>query len=464
MTAPLRLVANAAARRLDQMFPGFFGGAKHNHYSDFGYPDEITFDLAFHAYTRIGVARAAVDKTVAKTWQDYPWLQEKARDDGDDTPETPTEQEIRERFARLRVWQNLAACDRRGMVGRYAGLILRLADSKKFDQPVARVPGGLLGLVEVIPAWEGQLQVSEWDTVETSETYGQPRMFQFNEASVDKSKTQPRQFNVHPDRVIVWSETGNVHGSSALESGYNSLLDMEKIRGAGGEGFWKNAKSGLSLEIDKDAKIENMAKAMGVTVAEVVDRMDEQVESFNKGFDKSLLLQGITAKPMQVQLPSPEHFFAIALQDFAASRSIPLKILVGSQTGERASTEDAQEWDKTITSRRTDETAPNIMAFVERLVRFGILAERDWHLDWPPLGESSMSEKVALADKMADVNVKMKDTGEFIFTPEDMRSVTGMEPLTDAEKYREDPAEEDDRAALGLDPDQPAKPDDEDAA
>lgn len=433
------MLANVAGRTLAAMFPGFFSGAKHNHYSDFGYPDEVTFDLAYHAYTRIGVARAGVDKTVDKTWQDTPWLQEKARDDGDDAEETTLEGDIRTRFADLRIWQNLAACDRRGMVGRYSGLIMRLADNQRFDQPVGRVPGGLDGLVEVIPAWEGQLTVSQWDTDETSETYGQPKMFQFNEANVDKATTQPRQFNIHPDRVLIWSETGNIHGASALEPGYNSLLDMEKIRGAGGEGFWKNAKAGLSLEIDKEAKIADMATAMGVEVTEVVDRMDEQVESFNKGFDKTLLLQGITAKPMQVTLPSPEHFFLIALQDFAASMGIPLKILVGSQSGERASTEDAQEWAKTIMSRRTDETIPNIMAFVRRLVRFGILADRDWHLDWSDLTESSMSEKVALADKMADVNVKMKDTGEFVFTPEEMRSVTGKEPLTDANKYREPP-------------------------
>ena len=446
------LLANVAQRSLQAMFPGyFFGAQKHNHAADFGYPDQVSFELAFDAYCRNPLARAAVDKTVGKTWEDNPFLQEFQRDgtEGGDQGETKVEADIRQRFADLRIWQHLAECDRRGLVGAYSGLILRFADSQPFKAPVTRVPGGLLGLVEVIPAWEGQLTVNEWDTDETSDTYGQPKMFSFAESAVGQQK-QPRTFMIHPDRVIVWSRDGTLNGRSALEPGYNALLDMEKIRGGGGEGFWKNAKSGLSLEIDKDAKIESMAAAMGVGVADVVDKIDEQVEGFNKGFDKSLLLQGITAKPMQVTLPSPEHFFAIALQDFAASRSIPVKILVGSQTGERASTEDAQEWDKTCTSRRTDETIPNVMSFVTRLVRFGTLPERDWHLDWAPLGESSMSDKVGLADKMADVNVKMKDTGEFVFTPDEMRSVTGMEPLTEADKYREQGEPADDETALDM--------------
>lgn len=438
------LLVNMAGRSLAAMFPGFFQSAKHNHYADFGYPDEVTFDLAFNAYHRIGLARAAVDKTVGKTWQDFPWLQEFARDDGDDTPETPREKEIRERFADLRLWQNLAEADRRSLVGRYAGVILRFADSRPFNEPVRRVPGGLLGLVEVVPVWEGQLEVNQWDTDQSSPTYGQPKMFRFNEAAVDKAKSQPRQFEIHPDRIVIWSLDGTVNGRSFLEPGYNDLIDLEKVRGGGAEGFWKNAKSGLALEVDPSARISDMAQAMGVPEAEVVDAMNKQVESFNQGFDKSLMLQGIKATPIQVQLPSPEHFWGAPLQSFAASVSTPLKILVGSQTGERASTEDAAEFNRTIMSRRNGQVVPNVMEIVRRLVRFSILPEADWHLDWSDLTETSPADKVALADKMADVNQKMKDTGEFVFTPEEMRGVTGREPLTDDEKYRDADVDESD--------------------
>lgn len=449
------MLVNRATRTLQGMFPGYFGTTpKHDHYKDFGYPEEVTFDLAYKAYTRNGLASAGVDKTVAKTWQDAPWLQEFARDDGDDTPETKLEADIRKRFSELRFWQQLAEADRRGLVGAYSGVILQLADDQAFDQPVTRVSGGLDGLVEVIPAWEGQLTVSAWHSDQRdAATYGKPKMFAFQEAAVDQSKSQPRQFNVHPDRVVIWSKDGTVNGRSFLAPGYNDLVTLEKISGAGGEGFWKNAKSGLSLQIDKDAKIESMAQAMGVEVTEVVDKMEEQVKDFNAGFDASLLMQGITATPMQVTLPSPEHFWAAPLQSYAASIFMPLKILVGSQSGERASTEDAAEWNKTAMSRRTGEVIPNIMDIVRRFVRFGILADKDWHLDWSDLTETSQEAKVALADKMADVNQKMKDTGEFVFTTEEMRGVTGREPLTDAEKFR-DADEDDEAAAAGL-PDDP---------
>ncbi|MDX0517185.1 DUF1073 domain-containing protein [Sinorhizobium medicae] len=448
-------LANYAQRRLSGMFPAFFSGGnvKHDHYKDFGYPETLSFTQLYRMYCRNGVAAAGVDKTVLKTWQENPFLLEKERDgsqSGEDD-ETTLEKEIRQRCDNLRLWARLAEADRMSMVGAYAGVILRVADSKRFDQPVDRVSGGLNGLVEVIPAWEGQLQVSQWDTDETSETYGQPKMYQFNESAVDTTIKQPRNLVIHPDRVIIWSKDGTVHGSSALEPGYNSLTDMEKVRGAGGEGFWKNAKSAPVLEVDKEAKIDMMAKAMGVSVEDLADKMNEQVAEYNAGFDQLLMIMGMQAKQLNVTLPSPEHFYAIALQDFAASMNMPVKILVGMQTGERASQEDASEWAQTNMSRRANQTVPNIMSLVNRLERFGILPEKDWFLDWTDLTESSMSEKIDRASKMAETNQKM-GTGVIVFTDEEIRAVVGYEPLSDADKFANEPTDDETRDALGTKP------------
>lgn len=446
----LTMMANSALRRLDQMFPGYFSGTKHNHYKDFGYPEKVTFALCYDAYRRNSLAKAVVNKTIAKSWQDTPFLQEYQRDGKGakgkrKQEETSRERDIRQRFEDLRFWQMLAEADRRSMVGSYAGVILRLADSKPFDQPVDTVPGGLLGLVEVIPAWEGQLTVSNWDTDQRSPTYGKPKMFQFSESQVGDSTAQPRQFMVHPDRVVIWSDDETVNCTSALEAGYNDLMTIEKIVGAGGEGFWKNAKSALVLEIDKDAKIESMAKAMGVPADELADKVDEQVESWNAGFDKSLMFQGMVAKSVPVTLPSPEHFFSIAVQSFAASFSMPVKILVGMQTGERASTEDAQEWAQTNKARRADRVIPNIKAVVRRLEQFSILPERDWFIAWTDLTETSMAEKIDRVGKMVEANAKAQSSGERVFTTDEVREVVDLEPLApdDAKVEKPDAGQDD---------------------
>jgi len=424
---PIAMLINAA-RRMETMFPGYFPDAKHNHYVDFGYPDHVGFTQTYQMFVRNGMARAAVEKTILKTWQDNPELWETTEPE-----ERPLEAEIRQRFDDLRVWQRLAEADRRSLVGGYSGVILRLADSKRFAEPVDRVPGGLLGLAELIPAWEGQLTVSSWDTNETSETYGQPTMFSFNEAAVgdNRREMKNRSFELHPHRVLVWSADGTIHNRSMLEPGFNDLLTLEKISGAGGEGFWKNAKSAPVLESDPNISIEDMAKGMGVPVAEIADKMNEQVQDFNKGFDAMLMLQGIKAKTLGITLPSPEHFFNIALQSFAASIQCPLKILVGTQTGERASTEDSAEWAQTNMARRNNVVRPNVMALFRRLEAFGILPEKDWYLNWSDLTESSMGEKIDRAAKMAAINAAMPD--ELVFLVEEIRAVLDLDPVFDTD-------------------------------
>ncbi|MAN77790.1 MAG: DUF1073 domain-containing protein [Rhizobiales bacterium] len=447
----MNAIFNAAQRRLSTMFPGFYPGVKHDYYRDFGYPETLTFDLLYKRYLRNGIATAMVNKTVLKTWESMPYLLEMERDGSEKgtKKETALEKEIRLRFDDLRMWARLADVDRMSLVGGYAGALLSLRDNGRWQDPVERVPGGLDGIAKIIPAWAGQLTVSDWDTDPNSETYGEPRMYQFNEANVETGKANQRQMLVHPDRVIIWSRDETVHGDSLLEPAYNDLLDLEKIKGAGGEGFWKNAKSAPVIEVDKEAKIEQMAKAMGVSVDKIADAMNDQVEDWQKGFDNLLMGQGMKFSTLGITLPSPEHFWAAPLQSAAASVPIPLKILVGNQTGERASSEDNEEWAQTNMSRRANQVVPIIMGMVKRFVRFGMLPEgKDWYLDWADLTEASMGEKIERADKMADVNNKMKDSGEVVFTSEEIRLTVGYEPLSDAEKFRDEPTDYDAKDAL----------------
>lgn len=156
---PQQMFTNAVGRSLSKLFPGYYGSEKHNHYTDYGYPETLTFDHFYRMYKRNGLAKAGVKQTILKTWQDNPaiWENEKAK-------ETSLGKEIRQRFDDLRFWQRVAEVDKRSLVGGYAGIILRVADSKAFKDPVDRVGGGLDGLVEIIPAWAGQLEVSAWDT------------------------------------------------------------------------------------------------------------------------------------------------------------------------------------------------------------------------------------------------------------------------------------------------------------
>jgi hypothetical protein len=96
---------------------------------------------------------------------------------------------------------------------------------------------------------------------------------------------------------------------------------------------------------------------------------------------------------------------------------------------------------------------PSIMMLVRRLEQVKIIPEMDWFLDWSDLTEASMAEKIDRATKMADTNQKMGTT-TYVFTDDEIRAAVGYEPLTDAQKYRDDVTDDEQDAALGKTPSQ----------
>lgn len=429
------------------------GSTKHDHYKDFGWPENLAFKDLRRVYMRNSLAAAAVDKTVAKTWQDSPQLWE-----SEEPAESELEADIRKHFSRIRFWQKCAEADRRSLVGRYSALILRIGDGLAWNEPVASVRGGIQALTGIVVVWEDQLKAVEYDRDVSSPSYGSPTMYEFQETEIGGSSVS-RNVRIHPDRVLIWSDDGTMDCRSALEPGYNDLVDAEKVKGAGGEGFWKTSRGAPIIEAPQGMSPESFVKMMGAkSGSEALDKVNEQIDNFQSGFDKGLMLGGLTATPMTISLPSPEHFFNGPVQCFASSFHIPIKILLGSQTGERASTEDSEEWAKTCNSRRVGRCLPLLAEAVQRLVSWGLLPARDWTVGWTDLTEDSAAEKMARAKDLSGINAQTKEGEQLPFSAEEIREAAGYKPNDLPEMDDDDDPPPDDPK---VDPDAKAKEDDD---
>ncbi len=431
---------SAVRARLARIFPLGYS-AKHDFARDYGWHETLGFGHFHRMYTRSGIAAAGVDKTIAKTWQTMPALWE-----SEAPAASPAEKAIAEHFAKRNIWRGLMEADRRSMVGCYAGAIILLRDGKTLDQPVDRAPRGIASVAGVIPAWEGQLTVADWDNDQTSETYGEPLAYQFDEQAVGEPQSTARaSVRIHRDRMLIWSDDGTVNGRSALEPGYDDLTDAMKVRGAGGEGFWKTARGAPVVEAKEGLSMDELMRGLGAaTPDEARDKLNEKADDFQAGFDKFLMLGGFTAKPLQITLPQPKEFWEPCVQGFAASLSMPFKVLIGNVTGERASTEDANEWAQTCMSRRENCVLPVLRDFVERLVRWGVLDARPWVIGWDSLLEDSPDDKLGRAKTMADINAA--SGGEPAFLPDEIREAAGFKPAEEIEGWDDFMAERDERA------------------
>lgn len=245
--------------------------------------------------------------------------------------------------------------------------------------------------------------------------------------------------------MLIWSDDGTVNGSSALEPGFNDLTDAAKIKGAGGEGFWKSARGAPIIEAPKGVSPQDVQRGMNAaTPADVIDKLNATVDDFQSGFDKALMLGSFSVSPLTITLPQPKEFWELAAQGFAASISIPVKVLIGNVTGERASTEDANEWAQTNMSRRENRVLPILYDLIDRLVIWGILDAKDWTIGWQDLTEASPDAKLDRAAKMSTIN--QQAGSEPVFLPDEIRDEAGFKAADEVEGFDEFLAERADRA------------------
>lgn len=407
---------------------------------EFGYPENLAFTDFYKLYKRNGAARGFVERLSDICWLDYPKFI-----DGD----------IREQDSKLTTWEQIATdlfndklwpaiieADKRGIVGKYAGLVIQLRDGRRWDEPVDTAVLNRLSpqdaIVKLIPTWEAQLTACEWNNNESDESYGQVTMYQFNEIAVGDISGKPNiSRRIHPDRVVILNETSVINsmgdGESQLEVGYNDLIDMMKYSGGSAEGFLKNASRQVHLNYDGDSDMEELERELRSRGFEKpADALNRQIALLNSGTDSALITAGATANILSVAPADPSSGWSVSANSFAASVRMPFTIIFGQQTGRLASDEDKADYAKRGMSRRNGFLSALIKNLVNQFIRLKViqpLVNNTLTLKWSDLLAPSQAERIELMLKMSDVNVKAQQSmGIAVFTPNEIREAGGYEP------------------------------------
>lgn len=404
---------------------------------EYGFKEELTFDDLYKLYRRGGIAHGAVEKVAGKCWQTNPEIIE--GDKSDETrKETPWEKKAKQVFTN-RLWRSFFDADRRRLVGRYAGILLHIRDSKAWNLEATRGRG----LEKVTVAWAGSLTVSEWDTGLNSKTYVQPKMWQYTERLPNGST---RRVDIHPDRVFILGDyTDDAIGF--LEPAYNAFVSLEKVEGGSGESFLKNAARQLNVNFDKEIDFNNLASLYGVTVTELQDKFNEVAGEINRGNDVLMTTQGATVTPLVTSVADPSGTYDVNLQTAAAGVDIPTRILVGNQQAERSSTEDQKYMNSRCQSRRGDLSF-EIEDFCDKLIGLQIIDPVSQKtVIWDDLNEQTGTEKLTNAKTMGEINQTFLGSGENpAFSREEIRTAAGYENGEEEPLGEEDGDEENEAA------------------
>ncbi|EPG7943191.1 anti-CBASS protein Acb1 family protein [Enterobacter kobei] len=410
--------ARMARARMGLMAPTMgLDNKRHSAWCEYGFPEQVTYENLYALYRRGGIAHGAVEKLVGKCWQTNPEIIEGDQADKK-RKETAWEKKSKQVFTN-RFWRSFSEADRRRLVGRYAGILLHIRDEKDWSLPVTKGRG----LQKISVAWAGSLTVGEWDTGLNSQTYGQPKMWQYAERLPNGSS---RRVNIHPDRVFILGDYSD-DAIGFLEPAYNAFVSLEKVEGGSGESFLKNAARQLALSFDKEIDFANLASMYSVSVDELQDRFNDAAREMNRGNDVLLSLQGASVTSLVSPVSDPSPTYDVNLQTAAAGVDIPTRILVGNQQAERSSTEDQKYFNTRCQSRRGDLSF-EIEDFCDKLIELSILDPVSQKtVIWDDLNAQSDSEKLDAAQKMSQINSASIGTGEQVFTGEEIRVAAGCE-------------------------------------
>lgn len=427
--------ARMARARMGLMTPTMgLDNKRHSAWCEYGFPEQVTYENLYALYRRGGIAHGAVDKLVGKCWQTNPEIIE--GDDADESKDETTWEKSAKKVFTKRLWRAFAEADRRRLVGRYAGILLHINDSRKWDQPVVRGKS----LKKVTIAWAGSLTVSQWVTDENSADYGQPKQWKYVE-SLPNGGTNQRF--VHPDRVFILGDYSN-DAIGFLEPPYNAFVSLEKVEGGSGESFLKNAARQQNVNFDKEINFSELASMYGVTVDELQERYNDAARELNRGNDTLLITQGASVTSLVSPVSDPSPTYDVNLQTAAAGVDIPTRILVGNQQAERSSTEDQKYMNARCQSRRGDLSF-EIEDFSDKLIDLKIIdAVSEKTVIWDDLNEQTGTEKLANAKTMAEINQTFQGSGENpAFSREEIRTAAGYENVDEFPLGEEDGNEED---------------------
>lgn len=410
----LRTMAQVISRfqlRASTMFDG-----KRDFYQALGYRQDITFDDYFQRYERGDIAARIIEAYPDDTWRDGAEILEVE----DAKVETEFEKATASLLEKTNLWTWLLKADVLAGIGEYAVLLIGAPGESLAEE----LPKGKPGDVKFFRAYaQKYARVLEYEQNEMSERFGEPLFYELSSTVHVGSGTRNVTRRVHWTRVIDVVDgalTGPRCGTPRLKKVWNRLDNLETVVGGGSEAFWKTVFQGMQLDMDKDVEFEEPE----------LEALSTQIDEFEHNLRRVFRTRGVKANMLGADVSdfSPQARTILAL--IAATTKIPQRMLLGSERGELASSQDAREWDDRIASRRSQWAAPIVRSLVERLTTYGYLpTPQQFFVRWPTMTELTLTERATIVGSLSKANAAI---GEMVVTGADLRDkVLGWEPLPD---------------------------------
>ena len=399
-------------------FLGYQFGGDRDLYTALGYARSLSFEDYLAKFRRQDIAKRIVTAFPNATWRINPKIT---------VPGTPGfENEFEKAWStiskKLSIFHYLNRLDTLSGIGRYGCLLIGYADGRTMESPV----GPCKDVLYLRPKTEKTCRIDKWDDDPTSPRFGKPLSYQV-ETGTKEGGT--RTIRVHYSRILHVAEgllEDDVYGTPRLESVVNRLEDLSKISGGSAEMFWRGAFQGIAFLADKDAQVDE-------------EGLDDEIQSYVHGMSRYLSLQGMKVQQLSPEIANPGEHFKIQTQLLSSASGIPVRILLGTEEGELASSQDESNWNSRVDERRRTYAEPIILKpLIDDFIDHGILpnpGEDGYDIKWPDINALTKKEQAEVGKMYSDmIKNYLMSGGEMVLPPERF--------LQDLLGYSKDEAEE----------------------
>ena len=388
-----------------------FGG-KRDTFAVLGFKKDLKVEDYRQRYERGSVAGRIIDAFPKATW----------RGNGGEILETEDvetttafEEQFMDLATRLKVWSIFKRADILAGLGRYS--IILIGAPGDYAKPLERATADSIAFLN--PVAEDNADIKTWDRDPTSPRFGKPLIYTLKGLTADQKSTAR---DVHYTRVLHIADNlldDEVYGQPRLKRVWNDLDNLDKIVGAGSEAFWLRAHQGFQFNVDKDLK---------PSPAELED-MRNQVDEFVHGIRRAVRTRGVSIDTLGSDVADFANNAFCCISLISAGTELPQRILMGSERGELASTQDRDNWTERVQDRRDDFAGPSVVRqFVDRMIELGALPEPvEYEVFWPAVNDLTDEQRLDVAIKYAEINAK---AGEVVVTANEIRDLAlDLEPL-----------------------------------
>jgi hypothetical protein len=391
---------------------GLTFGGKRDLYAALGYQRILTPKEYRARYLRNGIAARVIDLPPQATWRTGGEVIE------DENPEIMTDFETvwSKMDRKFHIWPLFQRVDTLAGLGRYAVLLIGAPGTMDTELP----KGSFDQLAYFTPFAEEDAQISTLVLDPKNERFGLPEYYSITRLGVFSTAAK-----VHWTRIIHVADgllDDQVYGTPRLERIWNLIDDLEKITGSGSEAFWLRAHQGYLFNLDKDMEID----------PDEEQALKDETDEFVNGMRRVVRTRGMELKTLGSDVANFQGPVASLIEQISGSVGIPQRILLGSERGELASTQDRNNWYDQVHDRRAAFAGPYVVEpFVNRLMEYGYLPEAEYVVRWPQIQNLDEVQKADVALKWSNVNAAYASANMgIVVTAAEMRErLMGLPPI-----------------------------------